>query len=312
MNKIELNRNNNIYLEIESFKDYELTQCIAYEMAIRSRKNIEQIHRLKEYYEKNKVEIFTLVKSNSILTKEDYSIEFFKIGELINDIDVLSFNYHDRRLGVDYILKEVASHKKKLEINYDNELFEDNIEIIEREGYKLKIELNKIMSFDKKEHAYLGNLSIINNFQRPKIKSNLVSSKNIMVGIDLTRPLNEIIAHITHIKKDLEENSDIVKAPIDLLGNKIQDDFKYKFDDSGTSKILSVQHKMADMFYIYDSLNCGMTQRKIQNKIFNYYADMGIETKTMDQKTLKKYKEIAIEYIDNMRYKELVTGTKIN
>ncbi len=77
-------------------------------------------------------------------------------------------------------------------------------------------------------------------------------------------------------------------------------------------KILSKQQRLADMFYIYDCLKEGYSQNKIQNEIYNYYADKGIETITMDAKTLKKYKEIAIDYIDNLKYKELITGVKLD
>jgi hypothetical protein len=67
---------------------------------------------------------------------------------------------------------------------------------------------------------------------------------------------------------------------------------------------------MADMFYVYDCLKLGYSQRKIQNEVYSYYADKNIETKTMDSNTLRKYREIAFDYIERGRYKEMLTGIK--
>lgn len=52
----KIKRNDDVYLEIESFADYELTQCIAYEMAIRNYQNLFAINEVINYYETNNIE----------------------------------------------------------------------------------------------------------------------------------------------------------------------------------------------------------------------------------------------------------------
>jgi len=69
---------------------------------------------------------------------------------------------------------------------------------------------------------------------------------------------------------------------------------------------------MADLFYIYDCLQLGYTQRKIQNVVYNYYADKGLENITLDSATLRKYRDISKEYIVNGKYKEMLTGISID
>ena len=303
-------RSDEIYKEIENFKDYELTQCVAYEMAIRNEDNLKKINFLEEYYNDNKKEIFAFTKvKESILYKEKYSKEFLKVENLIQDIDFLSYVYDDKRFSIGYILKEVSIHKKKQEV--EDNYFEIHSETIKRDGYKVQTELTKVTNIDKLDYFYVGFSKILNDFQRPKIRYNSVNTKTITAEIDITKPLNEIISFITHIKKDLEENSEIIKAPIELIENEFQKDNSSIHYEKGIRKILSVQQKLANMFYIYDCIKIGATQRKIQNEVYNDYADNNIETKTLDAKTLKKYKDMAIDYIDNTRYKELVTGVSI-
>jgi len=50
-------RSDPIYKEIESFENYELTQCVAYEMAIRSPNELATIEAIQDYYQEHKTEI---------------------------------------------------------------------------------------------------------------------------------------------------------------------------------------------------------------------------------------------------------------
>lgn len=74
-----VNRDDLIYQEIESFKDYEFTNCVAYEMAIRN-ENLKQ--ELLMFEEKNK----------SFFSKEEYKkIREIKETYFLNIIDYLEF-----------------------------------------------------------------------------------------------------------------------------------------------------------------------------------------------------------------------------
>jgi len=362
MNKLP-SRSDEIYKEIESFEEYELTQCVAYEMAIRNEDSLKAIDAVIEFYNNNNGDI------DCSFDSENAIFMYYLVGEIclalemipfvhrIKPYDYLALDYKDKRINNEFykIIKKInnnnfvcsnesdESYEQELDKNQNavmksNSLSESKIvsRNIERKGYKISTlleidddtcvydeniddykEIATIEDFkshlSKNVESAISSISITENFKRPKIKiQNETKALNAVLTIDISRPLNELIAHIAHIKKDLEENQDILKAPIELLGEEIQKadnlvcDEKGKCFDSRT--ILSKQQKLADMFYIYDALKAGATQRKIQNEVFNYYADNKIDTKTMDSKTLKKYKELATEYIDRKRYEELITG----
>jgi len=367
MNKLP-SRSDEIYKEIESFEDYELSQCVAYEMAIRNEDNLKVIDDIVDLYLNNNEKLNEKIYNNRLfsLIKISEIIPFISIEHLLHyheqDEERLSyflnnFNcYRDKRINkiiYKIIEKDCIEHNTETYHNCKT----NNVAIIEddlldtntlqkkliRNGYILETSIT-----ESAEHAYIilddenskkleneedwkeymkyggehifATHKITENFKRPKLKtfSNMFK-KYPTLGINLSKPLNELIAYITHIKKDLEENQDILKAPIELLGEEIQKADNLVCNEKGkcfdSRKILSKQQKIADMFYVYDMVKADINQRKIhnivKNEIYNYYADNEIYTKAMDRATFTKYKELATDYIDNNRYQELVTGISI-
>lgn len=385
-------RDDEIYKEIEDFEEYELTQCVAYEMAIRNDGNLKHIQKIaKDYddYLRDKNDCFKLDNTLSLsdkgikehlklyilkeITLKDLSqaINYSEIIPFIpNDTHELGYSsehlddfvdnfmyYKDKRIDnkvyelIDIEITGSQDHLKRgiyseeVRITHIDETDWTTLEKNTfRNGYTIRTEIQEvdgraIIPINDDENCdeykeileiedwrkyiidYEGevriNHEITNNFKRPKLKLYKEDIYNAApkLNININQPLNELIAYITHIKEDLEKNKDILKAPIELLGEKLQRADNMVCDSKGkcfdAREMLSKQQKLADMFFIYDCLKVDMTQRKIQNEVYNYYADKGVETKTLDAKTLKKYKEIASDYIDNMRYRELATGVKI-
>ncbi len=369
MNKLP-KRDDEIYKEIESFGDYELTQCVAYEMAIRNDFNLSQVEIIVDYYNDNKENIDSIDENNEYhrLLTHIHSAELVPFTSsscrTISDefcnaeyfVDNLYYNEDNRIPKIIYtILNDITigedgNRKRGLSSDEMRVITDDILDRnylekrIFRDGYFIETSISEssehaiiLIDEENKESAYkeLGtkndwkkyledggeNLWTENklwtNFKRPKLK-NLVGSffrKYPQCNIDLNLPLNEIIAYITHIKNDIESDNSL-KAPIELIGEELEKADNLICDDKGkcfdVRTVLSKQEKLADLFYIYDCLKLNATQRKIQNEVFNYYADKGIETKTLDSKTIKRYKEIAIEYIDNMRYRQLITGVNFS
>ena len=279
----KLKRSDRIYKEIESFEDYELTNCIAYEMAIRNDEIIKFLKKRRQLEKKTK---FT----------ED------ELLNLIDDKKLISYGF--RYPNLFYLMKRYNKNK----------VFFNRYEILGQQITRyINGEQKLYTNYSKKEQLRDVEVILEANFKRPKLI--FENAKKAKVELNLSLPKNELIAYISKIKDDFDKDNSIVKTPLELLGEEFKKADTLVCNDKGkcfdSRAILTKQQKMADMFYIYDALKEGFTQRKIQNEIYNYYADNGIETKTMDAKTLKRYKEIAVDYIDNMRYKELVTGIKL-
>jgi hypothetical protein len=97
-----------IYKEIDSFQDYELTQCVAYEMAIRNHDVLEKINTTIKYFKDNKSSI--LSNKQECGYKFGYhntqpKNPFCKLLHMLKNIEVLSIdwdnlklNYYDNRI----------------------------------------------------------------------------------------------------------------------------------------------------------------------------------------------------------------------
>lgn len=388
----ELKRSDSQYREVEEFADYELTQCVAYEMAARDwhyrdmadgvvnlyNTHKEVINYYLSYKDTFSVEVNSIIQYshdykaavnhyskdiNSNEVNEDKLKEgmewYFELISLIDEIELIKMEdiphgYEDPRLGEDFwkIKNLIDNHNGVYErYTCQNTTFleddlTDEIVVVKniiREGYTLQISLatNKddclVPIEEEEDHGqhgeYVSNIeeykqfiedeyfsryqsrstiTIDENFKRPKIEIDELKTINPEITLNLNKPLHELIAYITHIKNDIE-NNDLLKLPIELLGIELKRADNLVCNDKGEKcfdprSILSKQQKMADMFYIYDCLKLGYTQRKIQNEVYNYYADKGMDNITLDSATLRKYKDIAMDYIVDGKYKEMLTG----
>ena len=386
MNKIK--RNDKQYVEVEEFADYELTQCIAYEMAARDCRHRDLADKVVNFYKRHKESIDNYIKednglelvptSNGIEVNHrgynndnidekllDKGIEnFLECSNLISKIELVSLEdtpigYQDPRLGEEFwnIKNKIDRHYYGFDEIYPYENTEvirpsglDEINAINRqyrEGYFIETELSsaeddcivpiddeddygqegkavsnieeyaKYINNDEFQDDYntTSNIRIIETFKRPRIEVGKLKTLNPELVVNLNKPLDEIIAFITHVKKDIEKNN-LLKLPIELLGTKLKRADNLVCNDSGDKcfdprSILSKQQKMADMFFIYDCLKEGYSQTKIRYEVYSYYEDSGLNI-TLDPATLRKYRDIAVDYIDNNKYKEMLTGISIN
>jgi hypothetical protein len=275
-----IKRSDKQYTEVESFEEYEFSSCIAYEMAIRHPRVIE------------------ILKYN--FTKQNKP-ENYKAGEeyiLFGLPDIYYLNYHFFK----DIIDDNESNDYTFEYPLDDYTKEDEIHIHTFKRHKGFI---RSSSVEKNDYNLGGTPFYTENliqpwFKRPKIWVEKFDGTN-RVELDLNLPANELTDFIKHIKKSYDKN--IIKTPYEDLIESLP-------KQSHVS--LSKGYKMADIFYVYDALKLGFTKKKIQIEVYNYYADKGIETRTLDYKTINKYHEFAIDYIDNKRYLELVTGKRID
>ncbi len=328
---IELNRIAKEYKEIEQFADYELTQCVAYEMAIRNNDNLEKIEKLIEYYNEHKSQIFEINVDNYL----GLSIQFKIIRELVEDIDFLSKDYVDKRITSNAydIVMLMNEHEYSIygdTVNGGPQ--QDKTKIIKRKDYSIKIQLTKYeehIMVDSKdpqqteeiipEYYITNGIEIIENFKRPKLKMDRMRAINSKVQLDLNKPREELIAYIEYIKNDLDKNKNVLKAPIELFDEELQkaDDISRMCTETKNGKEICFDgrkgitrtQKLADMFFIYDAVQQGAKELRIRMELSEYYETIGKKT-DMSDKTFRKYRDIAIDYIENERYNELVTGVK--
>ena len=319
-------RSDPIYKEIESFEDYELTQCVAYEMAIRNDDNINLINEIVSYFNAHKDKIFNLIKKTNSqelnYNNYDYSQEFKTIYKLMSNLELIELHQYYGEAKHNYsisfennfndIVQLIREHKDKLN-TYSDEIL-TKTEITERNGYRICTEIYE------HKNCYSGGVTVEAYFKRPPIKFDAFKSVKANAKIDITRPLDELIAYISHIKKDMETNSDILKAPIEYINKTLQkaDDISKMCSENsrGTLKCfdgrkgLKRTQKLADMFFIYDMIKVGAKKSKILFDLDEYYDPEYKKQTSFHPDTLDKYLLVAKDFIDNLRYKELVTGVK--
>jgi len=155
----------------------------------------------------------------------------------------------------------------------------------------------------------------------PNFKRKINNSNQIATMLNFSLPEDEIVEYVKHIKRTLD-NKDvrIIKSPLELLGEELDKadnisnmcsknsrDNEKCFDKRNG---LSRTDKLADMFFIYDSVKAGNKKLDIMIEIDKYYDHDNKRKKSFSGDTYDKYNLIAKDYINNERYKELISGVK--
>ncbi len=296
-------RTDDIYREIEQFKDYEYTNCIAYEMAIRS-KEVELIIKELDSVLTNNMQL--LLKWNDFLF-DKYAIDadfLKKIYDIMDKIEVLldqtNIDYMDYENNHNSIIKvasafyldyfeyftkkETKKYGKKF-LKHENNLYLGDIE---GDGFRVSNKYNEELNYHE---AYISQ-----RYNRPKIK--LFPKVNVNINPNL--PKDELIAYISKIKDEYDKNNSIVMSPTELLGEELKAIDENLLINKKTGKYLN-RIRIADMFYIYDMFKRGAKQNKIQLELSYYYPEVLEQDIMIDTATIKKYYLIAKEYIDNLK-----------
>lgn len=344
MNKIP-KRSDPIYKEIEEFKDYELTNNVAYEMAIRNSTNILLIetlnlrHKLsiatkkykKEVYEKEPVSIAKYRNNvqklqELFIEKEDYEnylkqngIEFSFIEFTNNHINTESEIIFDARaINLHNILDEYAiTELYKCISPYYGFLKNKNFEffnniVAKRFPLVMATSTGCIHKIEKYIIEKPQKIDLLTFFARPQLT--LPMSTYVSVNLNLNLPEKELIDYIKEIKRkfktqetfydeDAKETVNIIKTPVEAIGYDLQKTNNPKAQKKPKS------HVYADWFYIYD---CWKYQEKQNISDKDIFIDIELTNDNFyKEDRIRQIRDKMIYFIDNLGYKELITGVKI-
>jgi hypothetical protein len=339
-------RNDEKYTEIDSFEEYELTPCIAYEMAIRNNNVKKLLNRYKKIstmledeqfilnihmsknlfsfmygYEDSKEIDKEYLKYEKLyeqkqatykkLIKEDYKkfiddyidmctelhtttlVDLQKMieDELINDYLIYPEGYcRDIPHAQEAIECEEITNKRK----------QENIEVINNDnaddGLCIRYEKVTYKEFIKYQSIYMQNNEYFINNIIPNFKRQVNDQSQLILPINFSLPLNEIVEYITKIKEQINP-----KTPFELLGKELE-----KADDLTSLEQIQIDcpsKRLSDILYVYDMKQKGYSNTDIINEVDGYHGKSAYLRLYLD-----KYYEIAQKYIDNEKYKELITG----
>ena len=356
----ELNRGRDRYVQVDNFEDYELTPCIAYEMAIRNQNVIDILVRLdkikkmmsedkysyksymsaeefiidsehndekllkKEYAEYYKL-ILRKNASYKICIEEDYKKFIDSTLDICTEMNMMYLDILQKKLENDlidnYLIypegyyrdipgarfiygEKITNSQKDLELSSTNK--NENI-IIHEAVYDEFIEVQG--RYKSTEEYFINN--IIPNFKRQVNDQNQVT-----IPINLSLPLNEISKYLKKVKKRVKIKSgmEVLENELDLADNI--SNLTYVNEKTGKVKTVdgttgeNSQRKFADMLFIYDMYKQGKKELRIRIEISEYHEREFDKTTDISDTTFRKYRDIAIDYIENERYLELIRGRK--
>ena len=286
-------RSDLIYKEIEEFKDYEYTNCIAYEMAMRNEEIINKINlfntafpNIKEIINKiNKTNLFNTTFPNNLESlAEDLKVNFYVSKDIIYEIPKFE-EYIESKITLEAIedgaekllkylqsnnlLKYIPQFRRHVSKDLNNLTIEELLEYKnffffygEKDNIKYNCGIfNDLdLSIVPKEFLLIQRDNIKQNgkidsnfFSRPKLHIPKDIDKTIDLKINPNLPKDELIAYISKIKDTYDNDNSTIKTPLELLGDELDK------SDEMKSKALPKKDKakrkkaMADAFYIYDT-----------------------------------------------------------
>lgn len=344
-------RTDAIYQEIESYEDYEYTNCIAYQMAIRNDRVVKIMKILKEISNIRNKNSPRSKKSSTLFRNKKFPLFENKMLE-----KQLIYNL-EKKFGINYYYMSeeksffgLIQRCTPLYAEFKNDCFEMSKNIM----LGKKIMHNPSANFVRKD-SYLIEQIYNSKKDKGKITSNfkyqlkLDNMMNMILSLNFHLPKEELIAYLSKIKDDFDKDYSIIKSPLELIGQKLDKAEKI------TSKALPQDKNrrkkaMADAFYIYDiwkileqdyeektvelkakqkeeikaieqnknydkddkKSRIYETKQKYEDELRNY-TKVSLKTEIASQlnvsiDTVDKLHSLMIKYIDNLKYKELITG----
>ena len=282
-------RNDLIYKEIEEFQDYELTNCVAYEMAIRN----EILIKILDDYLDTKDELIFGEDEKEYKLLNDYgfnslSLSCYKISNFLS----FNINYNSGMISANY------SEDILLDKNKNNNIYlVDNVLINTSYENNQNNEINIIENININKN-YIPSIHF--GYARPLLK--FKKNKIFNTETNLNLPKEELIAYISKIKDEYDKNNSIIKTPLELLGETLD-----KSDNKKTLKKPKAS-VYADWFYIYDYWKYEKAQGKTDKDI---YIALEVENNVpYKEDMLRKIRDKMKYFIDDLGYKELITGVK--
>lgn len=288
-----LERNDKKYLEIEKFENYELTSCIAYEMAIRNDEYRNSLINTVSEINDEFVDYNNGIYSDRLKDLKD-TLDLDNVKELFPDCKykpgclnsgiLINLSTHLRNFGIvedSYyeilkikeiqhfeIIKYLKDTYNKKDVDYSN----DEVNVF----FKDKLSLYQRGSIEDDTFILLNDIKP--DFQRPFLK--FQNSKHTNLLINLSFQAKELIEYIKHIKKTFS-NHDGIKTPNEL--KNIKDFIEYDKLDIVKRRD---QEFLADYFFCYDFY------KKIKSKYPNMHKS----------KISQEIAYILEEYYNNSNY----------
>lgn len=325
-----LKRNHRVYKEIEKFEPYELTQCIAFEMAIRNHEvgkivaDSTRDEKKQDEYE----ECGLFVKYGITDEWIDYIGKVWLLNsakkDSVESYNALSEQFSKQKTNSTYLMNteiilEIMEYYKKLN-RFENVMETDDCDdkyytmdgaylmgfIINDEGNHIpllpgepidEIDIHFFKELDKNILANILRNTIINRhnikLKRPIVKFS--TAPKVDVEINLSLPREELKDYILKIKDNFDNDNLTMNNPLQLLGKDSQ-----KSDTKISTK------KLADKFFIYDYVTWRLAEiNKFDQEAEDEHNEEVLNIRGNSSLTGKD-KQIQIEVLNQQHHENLI------
>jgi len=331
-------RSDDRYLEIEQFKEYEFSWCIAFEMAKRDPDLVEDVQRFIKYYNRWKsyidfipfsVETFEesfeyrvhrrakavfeywydyLAQKYWLAPVDLFHITMDRTALKMAEVYVHQFHdIQDKMLNERFTFEDEEGVYFESSVNLNNEHFFQDKETVSDEEI-----LEAMQEFDIDPSMIESQIKVMENFARPKLSIPATVNKSVHIELNLALPEKELIAYIGTIKEKYDKDKHIIKSTVELLGAELSDagflssdaDQMYKKDRRKT-----MPEKCADLFFIYDCNTNNLSMDYTLDHLNRYWnEERNAFPEQFQIKTYKRYLKLAKDFIENRKYQSLLIG----
>ncbi len=332
-------RSDERYLEIEQFKEYEFSWCIAFEMAKRDPRLLKDVHRFIAFYKRfesyidfvpfsieNFEEAFEYRLHRRAKSIFAYGYDYFAQTHWLSPIDlyyvtedetalkmaeVYVHQFHDiqdKQPNERFTLEDEEGILFESSVNLNNEhFFEENESASDEEI------VEAIEEFDIDPSLIESQRKATENFSRPKLSIPALYNKSIQVDMNLALPENELLAYLSLIKAKYAEQKSLVKSTVELLDAQnssisleaIDAEQVYKKD-----RRKSLPEKCTDLFFIYDCYANNLSMDYTIDHLNRYWnEERNAFPEQFQIKTYKRYLKLAKEFVEKRQYQSLLIGS---
>lgn len=296
-------RSDNKYLEIEKFKDYEVTQCIAYEMAIRNpevKTLVEERNAIDVFGDFTQSEVDTLLKVESYKQADKFMSAYFRKipvrkkwlnDEIRLDADIKKLSYFNIPSTSDAMSSQLLGNpyfKKYLDkVSQRSQALKSSI--IKKEGLGIKKMFEDNGTALTTTGATINYEALYPKFSRPHPEIPTETSKEIDLLLNLALPANDIATLVEAIKKVYDKSKGEVykvSTPLETVASIDKEIFEIKIKTkkrgSPTKYEIpkkSQQEVYADLLFLYDVYTHPDSKKqsdKLQHfidEMLDYYAE---------------------------------------
>ncbi len=330
-------RTDDTYLEIEAFKEYEFSWCIAFEMAKRDPELKSKVTRFIKFYKSHEALIDFIPKDRDFFNEADGYRKHRRVQEIfiygydylhqvfwLKPIDLfyitgdetalkmaetyvhLAYDIQDQQENERFIIEDTEGALFESSTDMQNEhFFQDKEEVSDKEI------LEAIEAFDIDPTQFKAEVKVSENFTRPKLSIPDTVRKSVQLELNLALPEKELLAYVSLLKKKYDGQKDIIKSTYELLGAQLSDmgfeeidaEQMYKHNRKKT-----LAEKCADLFFVYDCKSNNLSMDYTTDELSLYWYGEAQGTSRFQERTYKQYWNLAKDFIENRKYQSLLMG----